>query len=55
MKEKGMKTYYVTFLKGDDTAPRFPRFKNGDCIQQLVASIPDSGVGTTHSKGYEME
>jgi hypothetical protein len=36
-----MKTYYNNVPKEDNTALRFPRFKNGDCVQKLVASMSD--------------
>jgi hypothetical protein len=39
--KKGMTTYYDNVLKEDDTALRFPSFKNGDCVQKPVASMPD--------------
>jgi hypothetical protein len=36
-----MKMYYHNMLMEENTALRFPMFKNGDCGQRLVAIMPD--------------
>jgi hypothetical protein len=52
MKKQGIKTYYDNVLKEDSTCLHFPRSKNGDGVQKLVASMPDDqalGVWRLHS------
>ena len=41
IEKKSMKMNYDTMLKDENTALRFPSFKNGDGFQKLVASMPD--------------
>jgi hypothetical protein len=41
IKKQGMNTCYDNVLMEEDTALRFPSFNNSDCVQKLVASMPD--------------
>jgi len=41
IEKRGMRTYYDNVLKDENTALQFPSFTNGDCVQELVASMPD--------------
>jgi hypothetical protein len=41
IKKKGIETDYDNVLKEENTALRFPNFKNGDGVYKLVASMPD--------------
>jgi len=41
IKKKGILTYYGNVLKEENTTLRFPRFKNGDDVQKLVAPMQD--------------
>jgi len=46
IKNKGTKTYYDNMLKKYIPALHFLSFKNGDCIQKLMARIPnDQALG----------
>jgi hypothetical protein len=41
IEKKGMKTCYDNVLNEENSALRFPRFKNGDGMHKLVACMPD--------------
>jgi hypothetical protein len=41
IKKKGMNTYYDNMLEEENITLCFPRFKNGDRVQKLIASMPD--------------
>jgi hypothetical protein len=41
IKREGMKMYYDNLLMEENTILRFPSIKNGDAIQNLVASMAD--------------
>jgi hypothetical protein len=41
IKMKGMKSYYDKVLREEDTALRFRNFKNEDCVQKFMGSMPD--------------
>jgi len=44
MMKNGMKMYYDNILKEDITALHFLNFKNGNCVQKLMASMPNHQV-----------
>jgi hypothetical protein len=41
IKKRGMKTYYDNVQKEENTVVHFPSSKSGDCVQILMASMPD--------------